>query len=150
MGKVKEKLSSMEAKLKNGEGDEKLGLKVELVRKKVDRYYFLMHLLFVSKNPEEFADCSGNLNNNMNDNEVQFGEKSEAENVERIQYRAIQSSEDVEDAKEQSQMDWQPLLRPWRRRERRRANRESYQALIQLSQKAYALFVEWKGNGGKG
>ena len=37
-----------------------------------------------------------------------------------------------------------------RNREIRRANREGHQALIQLSQKAYALFVAWKGNWGKG
>merc|ERR1719342_362273 len=43
--KVKEKLSNMEAKLKSGEGDEKLRLKVELVRRKVERYHLMM-LLF--------------------------------------------------------------------------------------------------------
>ena len=49
--KVEEKLSKMEAKLKRGEGDEKLRLKVELVRRKVERYHLMMLLFSVSKNP---------------------------------------------------------------------------------------------------
>ena len=53
--KVNEKLSCLQAKVRSGEGDERLRLKVELVRRKVERYHFLMHLLSVSKNPGEFA-----------------------------------------------------------------------------------------------
>ena len=53
--KVKERLSCLQAKVRSGEGDERLRLKVELVRRKVERYHFLMHLLSVSKNPGEFA-----------------------------------------------------------------------------------------------
>ena len=54
--KVEEKLSHMEAKVKNGERDEKLRLKIELVRKKVERYHCLMHLFSASKSPERFAE----------------------------------------------------------------------------------------------
>ena len=53
--KVEEKLTSMEAKVKSGEGDKKLRLKVELTRRKVQRYHSLMQMLSVSKNPEEIS-----------------------------------------------------------------------------------------------
>ena len=73
--KVEERLVSMEARVKTGEGDEELRLKVELSRRKIERYYCLMQLLSVSNNPGEFAACVGNLNS-VNDGE------SQAENVE--------------------------------------------------------------------
>ena len=60
--KVEEELSNMEARVEGGEGGERLRLKVKLVRRKVERYYRLIHLFSVSKNPREFADCLGNLN----------------------------------------------------------------------------------------
>ena len=48
--------------MKSGEGDGKLRLKVGLVRRKVERYYRLMHLLSESKNPGGFVDWLSNLN----------------------------------------------------------------------------------------
>ena len=53
--KVEEELSNMEASVEGGEGDEGLRMKVELVRRKVERYYRLIHLF--STYPQEFADC---------------------------------------------------------------------------------------------
>ena len=58
--KVEEELSNMETRVKSGEGGERLRMKVELVRRKVERYYRLIHLF--STYPQEFADCLGNLN----------------------------------------------------------------------------------------
>merc|ERR1712130_1067021 len=58
--KVEEKLVSMEAKVKTGEGDAELRVKVELVRRKMERYHFLMHLLSVSDDPTNFAFCLQN------------------------------------------------------------------------------------------
>ena len=55
--KVEEKLVSMEAKVK---GDAELRPKVELVRRKLERYHFLMHLLSVSDDPGNFAYCLQN------------------------------------------------------------------------------------------
>ena len=58
--KVEETLVSMEAKVKTGEGDAELRVKVELVRRKMERYHFLMHLLSVSDDPANFAFCLQN------------------------------------------------------------------------------------------
>ena len=85
--KVEEKLSNMEAKLKSGEGDEKLRLKVELVRRKVERYHLMMHLFSVSKNPGEFAACVRN-HSRENDGESQAGEQRQTENIQMVQARA--------------------------------------------------------------
>ena len=65
--KVEERLSEMAAKVKNGEGGEMLKVKVENVRRKVERYHFLMHLFSVSKNPGEFAVCVNNFNSVIDD-----------------------------------------------------------------------------------
>ena len=58
--KLEEKLVNMEAKMKAGEGDEELRLKAELLRRKIERYHFLMHLLSVSDDPGGFAVCLQN------------------------------------------------------------------------------------------
>ena len=109
---MEEKLSCLEAKVKSGEGDERLRLKVELVRRKVERFHFLMHLLSVSKNPGEFAACVRNFNRNgrklREDSKGQNNEESPAEKIEESPSRDIertphsmeneesQSAEDVE------------------------------------------------------
>ena len=109
---MEEKLSCLEAKVKSGEGDERLRLKVELVRRKVERFHFLMHLLSVSKNPGEFAACVRNFNRNgrklREDSKGQNNEESPAEKIKESPSRDIertphsraneesQSAEDVE------------------------------------------------------
>ena len=58
--KVEEKLERMEAKVKTGEGDEELRLKVEHWRRKIEKYHFLMHLLSVSNDPDASKKCLRN------------------------------------------------------------------------------------------
>ena len=119
--KVEEKLSQMEVKVKNGEGDEKLRLKVELVRKKVERYHCLTHLFSVSKCPERFAGYMKLMSVSKN-----FGE-----------FIACKSQKFIAKRRQRKQI-------------KRISRQASHQALIQLSQKAFERFVAWKGNWGKG
>ena len=123
--KVEEQLSCMQAKnfikVKNGEEDETLRLKIELVRQKVERYHCLMQLLSLSKNPEEFAACVGN------DSESQ---------ARRLKW-----------AKAEHQIMKKKRCRTKLHNISKKA---SHQALICLSQRAYGQFVAWKGNWGEG
>lgn len=52
--RVEDRLASMEARLKSGEGGDELRKKVELVRSKLQRYYFLAQLLPLSKNSSDY------------------------------------------------------------------------------------------------
>ena len=101
--KVEEKLLWMEERLKNGERDERLRLKVELVRRKVERFHFLMHLLSVSKNPGEFAACVRTFNRYGRKLREESGAKdigqSEAENIEESQAKAVEKTQVKENAK---------------------------------------------------
>ena len=54
--KLEEKLVNMEAKMKAGEGDEELRLKVELLRRKIERYHFLMQSPLPSLSPISVFD----------------------------------------------------------------------------------------------
>ena len=59
--KVEEKFERMEAKVKTGEGDEELRLKVEHWRRKIEKYHFLMHLLSVSNDPDASKNVLGTI-----------------------------------------------------------------------------------------
>ena len=102
--KVEEKLSGMEAKVKNGEGGEMHKVKVENVRRKVERYHFLMHLLAVSKNPGEFAACARNFNMVRKEgrcllvrSDVKLSQESPAKDIERIHARAKEESQSTKE-----------------------------------------------------
>jgi len=105
--KVEEKLSEMEAKAKIGEGGEKLRLKVDHVKRKVERYHFLMHMLAVSKNPGEFAACAKNFNMVRKGgkcllvrSDAKLSEESPAKDIKRMHAREeSQSAKDVEEMK---------------------------------------------------
>ena len=101
--KVEEKLSWMEERLKNGERDERLRLKVELVRRKVERFHFLMHLLSVSRNPGEFAACVRTFSRYGRKLREESGAKdigqSEAENIEESQAKDVEKTQVKEKAK---------------------------------------------------
>ena len=53
--RVEERLSCLEARVKTGKGGQMLRQKVELVKRKLQRYYFLRRLLPLSKCPAEFV-----------------------------------------------------------------------------------------------
>ena len=53
--RVERKLASLEARVKNGEGGDVMKQRVELVRNRLQRYYFLAQLLPLSKCPLEFT-----------------------------------------------------------------------------------------------
>ena len=96
--KVEEKLSEMEARVKNGEGGERLRLKVENVRRKIERYHILMHLLVVSKNPGEFAACVRNFNSVRKDWKLgkESFPKGQVTDFERIPPKASKESQPAE------------------------------------------------------
>ena len=52
--RVEKRLLRLEARVKAGDGDQVLRQKVELVKRKLQRYYFLMKLLPLSKRPSDF------------------------------------------------------------------------------------------------
>ena len=52
--RVEDRLASMEARLKSGEGGDEMRQKVELVRSKLQRYYFLAQLVRLSKNSSDY------------------------------------------------------------------------------------------------
>ena len=53
--RVEQSLLRMEARVKSGDGGEGLGQKIKLVKRKLERYYFLRQLLPLSKRPSEFV-----------------------------------------------------------------------------------------------
>ena len=53
--RVEKRLAHLEARVKTGEGGKVLRQKVELVKRKLQRYHFLMRLLHLSKSPSEFV-----------------------------------------------------------------------------------------------
>ena len=53
--RVEKRLAHLEARVKTGEGGKVLKQKVELVKRKLQRYHFLMRLLHLSKSPSEFV-----------------------------------------------------------------------------------------------
>ena len=53
--RVERKLASLEARVKNGEGGDVMKQRVELVRSRLQRYYFLAQLLPLSKRPLELT-----------------------------------------------------------------------------------------------
>jgi len=102
--KVEEKLSEMEAKVKTGEGGERLRLKVENVMRKIERYHILMHLLAVSKNPGEFAACARNFNMVRKGGKcllvrsnAKLRKESPAKDMERMHARVIEESQSAKD-----------------------------------------------------
>ena len=123
--KVEEKLSHMEAKVKNGEGDEKLRLKVEVVRMKVERYHCLMHLFSASKSPERFAEYMQLLS--LSKNRGEFAASLKQKFIANKQRHRRQ-----------------------RQHAKKISKRASHQTLIQLSENAFEQFVAWKGNWSNG
>ena len=53
--RVEERLVCLEARVKTGEGGLVLRQKVEIVKRKLERYYFLRKLLALSKSPSAFV-----------------------------------------------------------------------------------------------
>ena len=53
--RIEKKLAIMEARVKVGDGGKELKQRVEMVRRKLQRYYFLAQLLPLSKSPADFA-----------------------------------------------------------------------------------------------
>ena len=53
--RVKKRLLRLEARVKTGDGGQVLRQKVEIVKRKLQRYYFLMQLLPLSKSPSDFV-----------------------------------------------------------------------------------------------
>ena len=53
--RVEQSLLRMEARVKSGDGGEGLGQKIKLVKRKLERYYFLRQLLPLSERPSEFV-----------------------------------------------------------------------------------------------
>lgn len=83
--RIERKLTSMQARVQVGEGGEELRQKVNLVRIKLQRYYFLAQLLPLSKSPTEFAAFTEKfkeqrLNENNCENEGQGGGGEPKEN----------------------------------------------------------------------
>merc|ERR1719341_2721402 len=83
--RIERKLASMQARVQVGEGGEELRQKVNLVRIKLQRYYFLAQLLPLSKSPTEFAAFTEKfkeqrLNENNCENEGQGGGGEPKEN----------------------------------------------------------------------
>ena len=102
--KVEEKLLCMEAQVKSGVADERLRHKVELVRRKMERYHFLMHLLSVSKNPGEFAACVRNFKRNgrklREESKTENIEECPAKNIERINHHYPRANEENQSAED--------------------------------------------------
>ena len=53
--KVEQSLLRMEARVKSGDGGEGLEQKIKLVKRKLERYYFLRQLLPLSERPSDFV-----------------------------------------------------------------------------------------------
>ena len=53
--RVEQSLLRMEARVKSGDGGEGLGQKIKLVKRKLERYYFLRQLLPLSERPSDFV-----------------------------------------------------------------------------------------------
>ena len=100
-------------------------LKVELVRKKVERYHCLMHLFSASKSPERFAEYMQLLS--LSKNRGEFAASLKQKFIANKQRHRRQ-----------------------RQHAKKISKRASHQTLIQLSENAFEQFVAWKGNWSNG
>jgi len=82
--RIERKLENMQARVQVGEGGVELRQKVDVVRSKLQRYYFLAQLLPLSRSPTEFAAFTENfkqrINENKSGNEEQGGGGKSKEN----------------------------------------------------------------------
>jgi len=100
--RVERKLASLEARVKNGEGGVIMKQRVELVRSRLQRYFFLAQLLPLSKRPLEFTAFiekyrEQRLKENLVNNDRQgIGDKSRenlrSENQHNEQHTGVSSS----------------------------------------------------------
>ena len=165
--RIERKLASMQARVKVGEGGEELRQRVNLVRSKLQRYYFLAQLLPLSKSPSEFAafmetfkeqklnenDCQ-NVGQRVGDMENMGNKRQCGENQTReggSQLSVVTTTNQgyvVQHAQKNNRGGWdigetgvkvvEEVYKKWGH------GRDQYQTVLQLSDQCWRQFCRWR------